>query len=196
PIHPARGSGGAPRSHRAGGLRRSRWGETPHAPRRRRGAPGGPGSNRGRGAAPDGGAGAYASPGAGAGAGRAGGARRRPPSALPGRRRGRHRAPARGGGRVPRRGGRTPLPARSAWHRVLVRGAGETVSPLWAIHADAWAEPADVPSLNHEASDLILQRLEDVRRAGTREDLALTSSSLLLLGPAGAGKTHLFTRLR
>jgi hypothetical protein len=69
-------------------------------------------------------------------------------------------------------------------------------APRWAIHADAWAEPVDVPSINRAASDLILQRIEDVRRAGAREDLALTSSSLLLLGPAGAGKTHLFTRLR
>ncbi len=53
-----------------------------------------------------------------------------------------------------------------------------------------------MPSLNRAASDLILSRIEDVRRAGAREDLTLTSSSLLLLGPAGAGKTHLFTRLR
>ena len=68
--------------------------------------------------------------------------------------------------------------------------------PRWAIHADAWGDPVDVPSINRAASDLILQRIEDVRRAGAREDLALTSSSLLLLGPAGAGKTHLFTRLR
>jgi hypothetical protein len=68
--------------------------------------------------------------------------------------------------------------------------------PHWAIHADAWTEPADVPSLNKQVSDLILQRIEDVRRAGARQDPALTSTSVLLLGPAGAGKTHLFTRLR
>ena len=69
-------------------------------------------------------------------------------------------------------------------------------SPFRAIHADAWAAPADVATLNKEVSDLILARIDEVRRAGAREDLALTSSSVLLLGPAGAGKTHLFTRLR
>ena len=38
--------------------------------------------------------------------------------------------------------------------------------------------------------------MDEVRRAGARRDLQLTSSCLLVLGPAGAGKTHLFTRLR
>lgn len=68
--------------------------------------------------------------------------------------------------------------------------------PRWAIHADAWSDPADVASLNHAVSDLVLSRIDEVRRAGAGEEVALTSSSLLCLGPAGAGKTHLFTRLR
>ena len=71
------------------------------------------------------------------------------------------------------------------------------LEPFRAIHADAWAAPADVPSLNKDVSDLILARIEEVRRAGAREDLALhLEPRILLLGPAGAGKTHLFTRLR
>jgi hypothetical protein len=68
--------------------------------------------------------------------------------------------------------------------------------PFRAIHADGWAEPIDVPSLNHEVSDLLLDHIEQVRRAGMDEGAALRSSSVLLLGPAGSGKTHLFARLR
>lgn len=67
-------------------------------------------------------------------------------------------------------------------------------NPFQAIHAEAWADPIDVPSINKGASDLVLERIEDVRRA--HKDGALRSSSLLLLGPAGTGKTHLFARLR
>ncbi|MBI4956682.1 MAG: AAA family ATPase [Myxococcales bacterium] len=69
-------------------------------------------------------------------------------------------------------------------------------SPFRAIHADAWAEPADVESLNRAASEAIRTRIEEVRSASEREGAPLHSSCLLLLGPAGAGKTHLFTRLR
>ncbi len=68
--------------------------------------------------------------------------------------------------------------------------------PFRAIHADAWAEPLDVSSLNHDVSDLLLDHIEQVRRAGADEGAALRSSSVLLLGPAGSGKTHLFARLR
>jgi hypothetical protein len=77
--------------------------------------------------------------------------------------------------------------------------------PFLAIHADAWAEPIDVPSLNRDVSDLLLQRIEQVRSAGeairtpgdsTAKTGALRSTSVLLLGIAGSGKTHLFARLR
>jgi hypothetical protein len=69
-------------------------------------------------------------------------------------------------------------------------------NPFQAIHANAWAEPLDVPSLNDGVSDLILKRIEQVRSAGADGDAALGSTSVLLLGPAGSGKTHLFARLR
>jgi hypothetical protein len=77
--------------------------------------------------------------------------------------------------------------------------------PFLAIHADAWAEPIDVPSLNRDVSDLLIRRIEQVRAAGeairaesaaTGKSGALRSTSVLLLGPAGSGKTHLFARLR
>jgi hypothetical protein len=69
-------------------------------------------------------------------------------------------------------------------------------SPFRTIHADAWADPVDVSSINKVASDLVLQRIEEVRRAGARGSDKLSSTCVLLLGPAGAGKTHLFARLR
>lgn len=71
-----------------------------------------------------------------------------------------------------------------------------SASPFGSIHANAWAEPEDIASINQAASDLIFDRIEAVRAAGAREGAALPSASILLLGPAGAGKTHLFTRLR
>jgi hypothetical protein len=69
-------------------------------------------------------------------------------------------------------------------------------SPFRTIHADAWADPVDVASINAAASDLILQRIEEVRREGSDGGDGLASTCVLLLGPAGAGKTHLFARLR
>ncbi|KYF47574.1 hypothetical protein BE08_26570 [Sorangium cellulosum] len=69
--------------------------------------------------------------------------------------------------------------------------------PFSAVHADAWSsELLDVPSLNKSVSDFLAQRVEDVRRAGARGAAAGSSSSVLLLGIAGSGKTHLFARLR
>ena len=50
----------------------------------------------------------------------------------------------------------------------------------------------DVPQLNAKVSDSILDRIDRVRRGGPRA----ASASLLVLGPAGAGKTHLFERMR
>lgn len=70
-------------------------------------------------------------------------------------------------------------------------------NPFSAIHADAWAtELNDVASLNKGASDFLLQRIDAVRRAGARGEAMLSSTSVLLLGGAGSGKTHLFARLR
>jgi hypothetical protein len=65
-------------------------------------------------------------------------------------------------------------------------------------HTDAWsADFVDLASLNAEASDAILARIAEVRRAaGGGEGAALPRSCTLILGPAGAGKTHLFARLR
>ena len=74
-----------------------------------------------------------------------------------------------------------------------------SASPFGPIHADAWAEPGDLASINQAASDLVLARIDEIRRAGASLQstrAALPSASVLLLGPAGAGKTHLFTRLR
>ncbi len=72
-----------------------------------------------------------------------------------------------------------------------------SINPFHREHADAWSgDFVDVPSLNREVSDAIVEAVERIR-AGVGGDLsALRSESLLVLGPAGAGKTHLFVRLR
>jgi hypothetical protein len=66
-----------------------------------------------------------------------------------------------------------------------------------AVHADPWAERLiDLPSLNADASGTIeeaIVRQRDVARTKPKE---LRSFSLVVLGPPGAGKTHLFARLR
>jgi hypothetical protein len=70
-------------------------------------------------------------------------------------------------------------------------------SPFEHNHADPWAKQfVDLGRLNAGASDAIVEAIAHVRERA-REDLAeLRAKSLLVLGPAGAGKTHLFARLR
>jgi hypothetical protein len=60
-------------------------------------------------------------------------------------------------------------------------------------HARAFASRlVDVQSLNARVSNAIVERIEHVRRERARAP----SASLLVLGPAGTGKTHLFERMR
>lgn len=68
-------------------------------------------------------------------------------------------------------------------------------NPFQATQTFAWDDPVDVPSLNRDVSDLILHRIDQVR-AASRGEAVVRSSSTLVLGPAGSGKTHIFTRLR
>ena len=70
-------------------------------------------------------------------------------------------------------------------------------SPFEHNHADPWAKQfVDLARLNAGASDAIGEAIAHVRERA-REDLAeLRARSILVLGPAGAGKTHLFARLR
>lgn len=64
-------------------------------------------------------------------------------------------------------------------------------------HADPWAADfVDVRAVNAHASDAISERVEEISAQARRGPAELRSSSLLVLGPAGAGKTHLFARLR
>jgi len=68
------------------------------------------------------------------------------------------------------------------------------VSSTWSAleHARAFSPTfVDVPSLNARVSDTILASVEDIRSQSRA-----VASSLLVLGPAGAGKTHLFERMR
>lgn len=66
-----------------------------------------------------------------------------------------------------------------------------------AIHADPWAEQiVDLPSLNAEVSTSIEDAIVRQRDVARRQPKELRSSSLVILGPPGAGKTHLFARLR
>jgi len=64
-------------------------------------------------------------------------------------------------------------------------------------HADPWATDfVDVESINQQASDALVQRIEAVRKAAPAGPAHLRSSATLILGPPGSGKTHLFARLR
>lgn len=69
---------------------------------------------------------------------------------------------------------------------------------IWdSLHADPWAERfVDLPSLNASVSDAIERTISKTRAVARQEPQALRSSSLVALGPPGAGKTHLFSRLR
>ncbi len=69
--------------------------------------------------------------------------------------------------------------------------------PFDREHTDAWcAELPDVEALNKSASDAVLALVERVRSSAARGALAPPASCALILGPAGAGKTHLFARWR
>ncbi|HQP34319.1 MAG TPA: hypothetical protein PLI95_04045 [Polyangiaceae bacterium] len=64
-------------------------------------------------------------------------------------------------------------------------------------HADPWSvDFIDVPSINAHASDAIASRIEEKPGQAHAGPDHLRSSSVLVLGPAGSGKTHLFARLR
>jgi hypothetical protein len=68
---------------------------------------------------------------------------------------------------------------------------------LEAIHADPWSEEfIDLPSLNARASEALESGVNRLRQIAAQQPKALRSSSLVVLGPPGAGKTHLFSRLR
>ncbi len=72
-----------------------------------------------------------------------------------------------------------------------------TATFLDSLHADPWAEQfVDLPSLNASVSDAIERSIAKTRTVARTEPQALRSSSLVVLGPPGAGKTHLFSRLR
>ena len=65
------------------------------------------------------------------------------------------------------------------------------------LHADPWSTSlVDVASLNARASDAVLAAIDGVRGAAFGDAVARQTRSFLIVGPAGAGKTHLFARLR
>lgn len=61
--------------------------------------------------------------------------------------------------------------------------------------ADAWGEPVDLQSLNAAATDELTRRIDALSGKSHAGEVP-RSQSVLLLGPAGSGKTHLFARLR
>jgi hypothetical protein len=72
-----------------------------------------------------------------------------------------------------------------------------TANLFETIHADPWAEQiVDLPTLNASASSAIERALLHQRDVARRAPKELRSTSLVVVGPPGAGKTHLFARLR
>jgi len=66
-----------------------------------------------------------------------------------------------------------------------------------ALHADPWARDVlDLATLNARASGAVEAALQQIRGTARSDPHALRSTSLVVLGPPGAGKTHLFSRLR
>ncbi len=66
-----------------------------------------------------------------------------------------------------------------------------------SVHADPWAQDfLDLGTLNQHASQAVEEAVEHVRQTARAEARGLRSSSIVILGPPGAGKTHLFARLR
>ena len=71
------------------------------------------------------------------------------------------------------------------------------ISILHQQHADPWSTTLlDVASLNAHVSDAVLAAIDAARGAALAGGAGRHSRSFLVLGPAGAGKTHLFARLR
>lgn len=68
------------------------------------------------------------------------------------------------------------------------------LNPFRAEHSDPWGDSPDVLSLNKGASDAVVEAVTAVREVAAGE--RPRSSVITILGPAGAGKTHLFQRLR
>jgi hypothetical protein len=68
---------------------------------------------------------------------------------------------------------------------------------LDAVHADPWSDDfVDLATLNEGASNAIEDAIAKLRATARDEPRALRSTSLVVLGSPGAGKTHLFARLR
>lgn len=68
---------------------------------------------------------------------------------------------------------------------------------LGAVHANPWATSViDLPELNQLASEMIEERIGRLRDVASKQPAQLRSESLVLLGPPGTGKTHLFSRVR
>lgn len=66
-----------------------------------------------------------------------------------------------------------------------------------ALHADPWVVTLlDLPELNERASAMITDRVRAIREVARQSPQQPRSESLVLLGPPGTGKTHLFARVR
>src|SRR5690606_11864153 len=72
-----------------------------------------------------------------------------------------------------------------------------TLAFLDNVHADPWSETfVDLPTLNGDPSDSLEATILELRQVAKQQPQALRSTSTVVLGPPGAGKTHLFSRLR
>jgi hypothetical protein len=65
------------------------------------------------------------------------------------------------------------------------------------LHSDPWTKTlVDLSELNREASGIIEQGVGAIRNQARLEGAVARTASLVLLGPPGTGKTHLFARVR
>src|SRR5207237_7181692 len=63
--------------------------------------------------------------------------------------------------------------------------------PFEKEHAEAWSDDlVDLEDLNRHVSDAVVKAIEHIRDVSGREPGRLRAESLLILGPAGSGKTH------
>lgn len=71
-----------------------------------------------------------------------------------------------------------------------------TDNPFRDSIADAWSDPIDLATIHADVTDDLVRRVDELSAQSRAGGPPSRSQCVLLLGPAGSGKTHLFARLR